>query len=78
MTPINVTYEVTDRVSINREGDIICLAIGAEETILGLDEAWAIGTHLRDITDDHLVAGGWVAMSPNPHELDKQDYDRDS
>ena len=80
MTPINVTYKVTDRISIERDGGTICImdSTSLSDIILDLNEAWAIGTHLRDICDDHLVAGGWIAMSPNPYELDRLDYDRDS
>ena len=78
MTPINAFYKINRWISIRREGDIIFLTDGAKETRLTKDVAWAVGTHLRDITDDHLVAGGWVAMSPNPYQLDRLDYERDS
>ena len=75
---MNPTYKVTDRISIRRENDLIILVDGSKETRLTKDEAWTVGTHLRDICDDHLIAGGWVAMSPNPYELDRLDYERDS
>lgn len=75
---IKVTYKVTERVSIRREGACVYLIDGSKEVKLDLADAYEVGSYLRDVCDDNSVAGGWIGMRPNPYRLDEMDYNNDS